>query len=47
MNEKFMKEALKEAMKAYGKFNDGKMTESPLSEDDIQKSLKTLPELLR
>ena len=34
-------------MKAYGKFNDGKMTESPLSEDDIQKSLKTLPELLR
>ena len=34
-------------MKAYGKFNDGKMTESPLSEDDIKKSLKTLPELLR
>ena len=32
-------------MLAYGKFNDGKMNESSLAEDDIRKSLRTLPDI--
>ena len=32
-------------MKAYERFNDGKMEDFPLSDEDLAKSLATLPKI--